>query len=272
MSDIRSYNIKGKRKNLILRCLRTAAGDSDVRNKIISAELLFDFFKQRYQVTEEMFNKRTMLIQINKVYAGKLSTIELDGGENVEMYRHKFRSDAKTMTYLFYFTKAGGIVPTFPVAKKSTEWADDHVLKRLLAGSHRNPVDLCFDLDEEDFRRAKKQRVDSAPLTTTAVSPIDTTEQQMQQADTTAAVVMPPPNYWESGEARRLFVPKELFGENSDVKQIVLDRIEHLERVNQEADAWRTVIEDADKDNTMTEHDIFILRLRSLYLAVAIKK
>jgi hypothetical protein len=58
-----------------------------------------------------------MLIQINKVYAGKLSTIELDGGENVEMYRHEFRSDTKTMTYLFYFTKAGGIVPTFPVAK-----------------------------------------------------------------------------------------------------------------------------------------------------------
>ena len=83
---------------------------------------------------------------------------------------------------------------------------------------------------------------------------------------------MPPPNYWESGEARRLFAPKELFGEHCDVKQIVLDRIEHLEKVNQEADAWQTVVEDADKDNTMTEHDIFILRLRSLYLAVAIKK
>ena len=57
------------------------------------------------------------------------------------------------------------------------------------------------------------------------------------------------------------------------MKQIVLDWIEHLEKVNQEADAWQTVVEDANKDsNTMTEHDIFILRLRSLYLTVAIKK
>jgi hypothetical protein len=82
--------------------------------------------------------------------------------------------------------------------------------------------------------------------------------------------------WWESGDARRLFVPCSiLYGADCDVKGIVMEQIELLESVNRTGRNWRNVI-DKRMDHTTKSHysesDVFSLRYRSKYLALALKQ
>ena len=57
-----------------------------------------------------------------------------------------------------------------------------------------------------------------------------------------------------------------------DVRKVVLDRVEKLESINRYAAEWRTLVDGGDPDDLCSEHDIFLLRHRSLYLACALRK
>jgi hypothetical protein len=63
-----------------------------------------------------------------------------------------------------------------------------------------------------------------------------------------------------------------LFGLECDVQKIVLDRIEKLERVNCFAADWRELVDGGDQDDLCSEHEIFLIRHRSMYLACALCK
>ncbi|KAI2492542.1 hypothetical protein MHU86_22024 [Fragilaria crotonensis] len=83
-------------------------------------------------------------------------------------------------------------------------------------------------------------------------------------------------NWWDSGDARRLFAPCTiLYGTDCDVKEIVMERIEILESVNRAASNWKNVV-DTRMGGTFKSHyseaDVFSLRYRSMYLALALKQ
>jgi len=79
-------------------------------------------------------------------------------------------------------------------------------------------------------------------------------------------------SYWESGDSRKLFAPKSLYGTDCDVLKMVLDRIEKLEKVNSVAADWRALVDGGDQDDLCSEHDVFLIRHRSMYLACALRK
>ena len=84
-------------------------------------------------------------------------------------------------------------------------------------------------------------------------------------------------SWWQSGDARRLFAPCDvLYESDCDVERIVLERIELLEAVNHASHNWKNVIDARNRDalrfNSYSEGDVFSLRFRSMYLALALKQ
>jgi hypothetical protein len=83
-------------------------------------------------------------------------------------------------------------------------------------------------------------------------------------------------NWWDSGDARRLFAPCSiLYGTNCDVKEIVMERIEILESVNCAASNWKNVVDTrmgGPFQSHYSESNVFSLRYRSMYLALALKQ
>ena len=79
-------------------------------------------------------------------------------------------------------------------------------------------------------------------------------------------------SYWESGDSRKLFAPKSYYGIDCDVWKVVMDQIEKLEMVNSIAADWRTLVDGGDQDDLCSEHDIFMIRHRSMYLVCALQK
>ena len=58
-----------------------------------------------------------------------------------------------------------------------------------------------------------------------------------------------------------------------DVQKIVHDQIAKLERVNHFAAEWRILVVDGgDRDDLCSEHVIFLMRHRSMYLACTLGK
>jgi hypothetical protein len=81
---------------------------------------------------------------------------------------------------------------------------------------------------------------------------------------------------WQSGDARRLFAPCDvLYDSNCDVKEIVMERIEQLETLNCTSCNWKTVVDtriDGVSFDLYSKADVFLLRFRSSYLALALKQ
>ena len=117
----------------------------------------------------------------------------------------------------------------------------------------------------------KKRKFVSTPGTTSAADD----DAPLSSSGTTLSLPRPPSSvsYWESGESRKLFAPKALHGMDCDVRKIVLDRVEKLESINRyDATEWMALVDGGDPDDLCSEHDIFLLRHRSLYLACALRK
>jgi hypothetical protein len=102
---------------------------------------------------------------------------------------------------------------------------------------------------------------------------------QIEEPSTSSSSLMtaqgPSPHlssYWESGDSRKLFAPKLYYGMDCDVQRVVLDRIEKLEMVNSIAAGWRTLVNGGNQDDLCSEHDIFLIRHQSMYLACAVQK
>ena len=67
-------------------------------------------------------------------------------------------------------------------------------------------------------------------------------------------------SYWESGDARKLFALKSVYGTDCDVWKVVLGQIEKLDSVNSSAHEWRELVDGGDPaDDVCSEHDIFLL-------------
>ncbi len=73
--------------------------------------------------------------------------------------------------------------------------------------------------------------------------------------------------YWDSPEAKKLFL-----GSASDYRNVVdvlRQRIERLQQVNQTVDRWRDLVDKHDKGNLCSAYDILIIRQRLSILCLA---
>jgi hypothetical protein len=81
-------------------------------------------------------------------------------------------------------------------------------------------------------------------------------------------------NWWQLGDARRLVAPCDtLYNSNCDVKNVVMERIKLLEMVNCASQNWKTVVDTRIDDARVacySKADVFLLRFRSTYLAIAL--
>ena len=95
---------------------------------------------------------------------------------------------------------------------------------------------------------------------------------------TQAAASLSPPTYswWESGDACKLFAPcTEKYESMECVNSIVLDWIELLESVNRNGKNWANVVEPGSwsaEACPYSESEILTLRLRSMYIALALRQ
>jgi hypothetical protein len=75
------------------------------------------------------------------------------------------------------------------------------------------------------------------------------------------------PSYWESPEAKKLFL-----GTSTDVRSVVdilQQRIERLQQANRSPDGWKDLVDKHDVDNLCSPYDIFIIRQRCSILCLA---
>jgi hypothetical protein len=79
-------------------------------------------------------------------------------------------------------------------------------------------------------------------------------------------------DYWKSGEARTLFAPKVEYGDEANVKEVVIYQIELFEAINRYPNHWKFLVKGRDADKHCSEFEIVMLSQRSLYLACALKQ
>ena len=166
--------------------------------------------------------------------------IEGEGGVQLQVFRHSFQ--VKKRFYFFWITAKTEITPPLtPSTSHSSNWEEDCVLKRLIAGGRRT-----LSLNIEDVTREpepKRPKVTKATTIETTIN--DAASNTIVQATISTSAVQSSvvnhsaTSWWESGDARKLLKPNtDNYGANECVKEIVMERIELLESVNRKGKSW----------------------------------
>ena len=273
------------------------------------ASTLVDEINTRYQLRDSLEVKKSELLRvINKEYQEKsiegniFVGVGAAGGSNeqLKLFRHDFKTrnqENKLVKYDFFQVTARAIPQSYPTASNSIVWMEQNASNPLPPRTRQHVDFRSSGISYDDRGRAalsvvsnkKRKFVSSLDATdgNTGADDEASIEEPLSRsilplASSSAAAVparlspLPLPSavysYWESGESRKLFAPKALHGMDCDVRKIVLDRIEKLESVNRYAAEWRELVDGGDPDDLCSEHDIFLIRHRSLYLACALRK
>ena len=209
------------------------------------------------------------------------NTMEIGGTLPLQIYRSTYQH--RTRRYFFWVTTNAGAAPSVPSQKKASTWERDSVLTRLLSRKNSTGV-------QQDVRHTKRHKGDTDVLvganpahktTENAASlPVSTANEDTEMLvveEATPDLASSYGGWWNSGDARKLFAPcKLLYDADCDVKEIVLERIEILESVNCLAANWMNVADvrcaSSVEKSHYSESDVFSLRYRSLYLALALKQ
>ena len=218
----------------------------------------------------------TMMRVINKVLplvSAEPNILEIPGGMELRVFRYTYQN--RTRRNFFWVTAKVGAKPSLPSKGNATAWEQDCVLTRLLSGGRDQPLDddhmLCF---EPESKRRKGSVTIQASTTSNVLG---ASVEEHDAATNNHGVTGDDCCWWESGDARRLFTPcTTLYASDCNVKQIVMDRIEVLESVNRSANNWRNVADTESGHGFVKAHysesDVFSLRYRSIYLALALKQ
>ncbi len=173
------------------------------------------------------------------------------------------------------------MIPSLPSPRNATAWEEDCVLTRLLSGGREKPLVLSM-ANEQDEPMPKRQRkglsTAVADQASTTPPPLSTFSQQSTSGALTLSTAAN--DWWKSGDARWLFVPASSamsYDADCCVKTIVMERIELLESVNRAARNWTFIVEKSvgspsSESHRYSEADVFALRHRSMYLAIALKQ
>jgi hypothetical protein len=213
------------------------------------------------------FDLSTMMRVINKVIplvSLEPNILEIPGGVQLRVFRYTSTFQNRTRRYFFWVTAKVGVTPSLPSKGNATAWEQDCVLICLLSGGREQVMEVDMCLEPESKRHKGAGALANAP-NESATAPA--TNHGVAGYD-----------WWESGDARRLFAPCTImYASDCNVKiEIVMERIELLESVNRAAGKWRNVV-DSRMDCTIvnshyTESDVFSICYRSMYLALALKQ
>ena len=254
-----TWKLHGKpRIKFVATCFRSALSDRRMHDAWRNIDTLVDYINERYRLSDETrVDKAALLRGFNKELQDTTAAgnkLIGDGGVEVRVYRHNFAT--KKVRHYFFYATSTGVVPQFPTAANSTAWVANST-SNVLPPITRQQV---LHLDEP-----AKKKFKAAPV---QMQQEENTYQHTQQDNASWA---PTITYWDSGDARRIFAPKNVHGSTCLVLQVVFDRIARLDSVNEAHDKWRDVIDGGDENNTCTAADIFAIRQRSMYLSVALK-
>ena len=257
------------------------------------ARILVDEINTRYQLEGEMEVKKSELLRVvGKEYHEKLIEgnifVGASGDKCLKLFRHDFKTreeGGKQVKYDFFQVTVRVVPQSYPTTSNSLAWKEQNALK-MLPPRTRQHVDFTsshyFSPDDASAVANKKRKIFGAGGTDHQERIGSQHDQQIEEPSSSSHILSavaeeaPLPlsltSYWESGDSRKLFAPKLLNGVDCDVQKVVLDRIEKLEKVNCFASDWRELVDGGDQDDLCSEHEIFLMRHRSMYLACALRK
>ncbi|KAI2508418.1 hypothetical protein MHU86_5945 [Fragilaria crotonensis] len=269
--SIRTLGAHGRHNGsaFILTCLRGVFSEPKLQGRWLPAEQLVDYMHMKFQIGDAIkFSLSTMKRVVNKVlpFTGTLANIlEIQEGLQLQVFRHTYQN--RTRRDFFWVTTQVGLIPSQPSQLNATVWEQDCVLKRLTLGARMHPLSTDTTTTEPE---AKQPRV------LTDESDLILGDSGASGGTETATSSPSPPSWWESGDARKIFAPSAVIYETMEcVKSIVLDRIELLESVNRNGKTWANVVEPGSwsmETCPYSESDIHTLRLRSMYIALALRQ
>ena len=278
-----TISARGRRNgsSFILSCVRTVFSEPPLQGRWLPAEQLCLYMHQKCNIGNDIkFDITTMMRVINKVFplvSSEPNILEIPGGVQLRVFRYTFQH--RTRRYFFWVTAKVGVIPAMPSKGNATAWEQDCVLTRLLSARDKerpSDVEMCL---EPEPKRQKGSSVNVNPSTGNALGTDE--EHASKEAPVTAAGTMnhevTSGDWWESGDARRLFAPCTiLYASDCNVREIVMQRIEILESVNHSASKWSNVVDTTTGCSIVNAHysesDVFSLRYRSMYLALALKQ
>ena len=254
MSGIRSKRHEGFR--IKLAAFKSAISDHHVQDRWLPLKHLVEFINEKCCLGSDItLNSSTTLRVVNKFYNDTSSTgnkVLLDDGSVVMLFRHEFKNPHGQRQHFFHATK-NIVAPIFlSVASSTLSRADNDSSTAPLHPTRKRVHEETQERQNENTQQQQQQNV----------------EIQQQEAVIAPATI----TWWHSGDARRLFAPPQKYGNDVSVEGVVLERIELLNKVNCNALAWRLVVDGGDSKRTCSEHDIHMIRQRSLYIAVALRK
>jgi hypothetical protein len=268
----------------ILSCLKTVFSEPPLHGRWLPAEQLRQYMHMKCHIGDDInFTLSTMMRVINKVLplvSSEPNIMEIAGDVQLRVFRYMFQN--RTRRYFFWVSAKVGVIPSMPSQRNGSAWEIDSVLTRLLSRAGQQQVQEPLDIDmcllEPEPKRHKGLAMQ--PRTTNTVVLLGT---ECGPSETELAPVTNHDGvrggggWWESGDARRLFAPCTiLYGSRCNVKDIVMERIEILESVNRSAANWKNVIDTSMGCSFLkgqySESDVFSLRYRSMYLALALKQ
>ena len=285
-----SINARGRHNNtaFILSCVKTVFREPSLQDRWLPAEPLRLFMHQKCNVGSDIsFTSSSMMRVMGKAFplAGSEPNImDIPGGVQLRVFRYSFQN--VTRRNFFWVTATVGGTPSLPSKGNATAWEQDCVLTRLLYGGRDQPLEVDMCLEPEPKRQKGSVTLAS---TTTDVLGSAVEEQPPNESAITASSTNPVSTsncdggvpagagWWKSGDARRLFAPcTMLYPSDCDVKEIVMNRIEVMESVNRSASNWTKVVDTTNGSTFVNAHysasDVFSLRYRSMYLALALKQ
>jgi hypothetical protein len=281
MSGIEAYP-RGKHTpaSFILSCLRTVFKEPLIHDRWLPAAQLCSYTHMHCSISDDIqFSQAAMIRVVNKMFplvSLEPNLIEGEGEVRLQVFQHSFQ--VKKRSYFFWITtKVGVIPPLTPSPRNSSNWEEDCVLKRLLAGGRAHVLDIDVTVEPEP----KQPKVMNTTMTTDKATAIIDASVNATQATISASAVQSgqansATSWWESGDARKLFRPSSSnYEANECVKEIVMERIELLESVNRKGKSWTRVIETRSwnmETCPYSESDVFTLRFRSMYLALALRQ
>jgi hypothetical protein len=160
----------------------------------------------------------------------------------------------KRKTTLYYVDDPSNSPPELPVRGNA---AYDRIVKSLDARirlAHleqlRNEATYrtTAEMIEEEMRNMSLEQEEEDPVPDTAAPVLEQ-------------------DYFDSPEAKKLFLGDKTSAKS--VRDVLENRIAKLQRVNRYGEGWREVVEQHDKDNLCTEHNIYVVRQRCQVLCLA---
>jgi hypothetical protein len=166
-------------------------------------------------------------------------------------------------------------MPLLPSQCNASAWEQDSVLTRLISRGREAPMDIDMHLEPVPKRQKGSVMIQRSSTTTE----LGTEQQGPSETEFVSSIDdgVRVGGWWESGDARWLFAPcTVLYDSHCNVKDIVMERIEILESVNCSATNWKNVVDTrmgcSFLNGQYSESDVFSLRYRSMYLALALKQ